>query len=73
MEGTPREIFELKQQALEIHDDLSPYEGQWVVIRDGHVVAYGRDTAKLRELPNVLDSDIFVTVPPPGLMFYEVN
>lgn len=51
-------------------DDLSPYEGEWVAVRDGKVVAHAKDEQTLRGNLNVRDSDDMYPVgaPPMGYM-----
>ena len=47
-------------------EDLSEYAGQWVALRDGHVVATDLDPVSLRENPDVTSTDEFVLVPRDG-------
>lgn len=54
--------LERSQQELAIEDDLAPYAGQWVAIRDGHVVAHDVDPARLEEHPAVEPTDLIVAV-----------
>lgn len=51
------------QQDAEVREDLSPYVGRWVALRDGHVVAAGDELAELRAKPEVHDDDVIVRVP----------
>jgi hypothetical protein len=48
------------------HEDLSPYAGQWVALRDGHVVASDIDAVALRANPEVGEDDMLVPVPRDG-------
>lgn len=50
----------LKEQRIAL-DDLTPYQGRWVALRDGHVVADGSDPLALRH--EVLQSDDLFYVP----------
>jgi Family of unknown function (DUF5678) len=54
------------QQAIMPREDLKPYAGQWVALRDGHVVASDLDPVALRDRPDVQDTDTLMPVPPPG-------
>lgn len=47
-------------------EDLSAYAGQWVALRDGHVVAADLDPVALRDNPDVRNTDEFVLVPRDG-------
>lgn len=51
------------QQDLYITDDLSPYRGSWVSIRDGKVVASALDPVELRNGPDHREDDLLVLVP----------
>jgi hypothetical protein len=53
---------EQAQRALSPQDDLAPYAGQWVALRNGHVVASGIDPESLREDPAVEPDDVIVPV-----------
>lgn len=44
-------------------DDLKPYAGRWVALRDGHVVADALDAITLRDDPTVHDDDMILPVP----------
>jgi hypothetical protein len=57
--------FERRQQELAIQDDLRPYEGQWVAIRNGHAVAHDFDLGRLYQSPDVDPGDLIVAVPSP--------
>ena len=56
----------LLEQDLEIVDDLTPFQGQWVAVRAGHVVASDVDPARLLKDPRVDPSDRLVAVGTPG-------
>ncbi len=55
-----------RQQAIMPREDLKPYAGQWVALREGHVVASDLDPVALRDRPDVEDTDTLMPVPPPG-------
>ena len=44
-------------------EDLAPFAGQWVALRDGHVVANDIDAVGLRNNPDVRDTDTLMPVP----------
>jgi hypothetical protein len=54
-------------------DDLTPYDGEWVAVRDGKVVAHAQDEETLRADPNVQDGDDMYPVGEPPSGFYLVN
>jgi hypothetical protein len=53
--------------------DLEHYDGQWVAVRDGVVVASDPDEARLRADPAVRDGDDVYPIgePPSGFYFLE--
>jgi hypothetical protein len=58
--------FEQAQQNALPKDDLTPYAGQWVALRDGHVIASDLDAVALRDNPVVTSEDALQPVPPSG-------
>ena len=53
--------------------DLEPYDGQWVAVRDGRVVAHADDEPALRADPEVQDGDDVYPVGEPPSGFYLIN
>ncbi len=53
----------IHQEDLAIHEDLKPYAGNWVALRNGKVVASALDSVELRDKPEVLDDDVLMPVP----------
>jgi hypothetical protein len=53
------------QQELTPKEDLTPYVGQWVALRDGYVVASDVDPLALRTHPDVREDDAILKVAPP--------
>ena len=51
------------QRDLTVEDDLTPYRGTWVAIRDGKVVANALDALELRDDPAVRENDWLLLVP----------
>ena len=64
------EELEKSQDELVVEDDLTPYAGQWVAIRYGHVVAHDVDPAHLRENPDVEPNDVILAVGNPAGGYY---
>jgi hypothetical protein len=50
-------------QEPQVQEDLTPYSGSWVAIRDGKVVASALDSVELRDNPDVREDDFFMPVP----------
>lgn len=50
-------------QSPKVLEDLTPYAGSWVAIRDGKVVASTLDPVELRDHPDVHDDDLLMPVP----------
>jgi hypothetical protein len=46
-----------------VRDDLTPYQGSWVAIRDGKVIAHDLDPIRLRDNEEVRETDFFLLVP----------
>ena len=51
-------------------EDLTPYRGQWVALRDGHVVASALDAVELRDRDEVQETDELLLVPAHGEGLY---
>jgi hypothetical protein len=60
---TVAERLQRGQQAAMPREDLTPYAGQWVALRDGLVVAAELDPLALRHRDDVRDDDILMPVP----------
>ncbi len=52
-----------EQQESMPREDLRPYAGQWVALRDGHVVACDIDAVALRNNEAVSETDTLIPVP----------
>lgn len=50
------------QEELVPAEDLAPYIGQWVALRDGRVVANDPDPARLIDSPDVHRGDVILLV-----------
>ncbi|MGH2902255.1 MAG: DUF5678 domain-containing protein [Solirubrobacteraceae bacterium] len=53
----------LDQTSLAPREDLRPYAGKWVALRDGYVVASAEDSVTLRDDPSVRETDQLLPVP----------
>lgn len=58
-------VKEIQREPL-VTDDLSPYTGTWVAIRDGKIIASALDPVELRDNPDVHNDDALMPVPPDG-------
>lgn len=56
---TPTDI----QSERFVTDDLTPYRGSWVAIRDGKIIDSALDPIELRDRPGVRNDDELVLVP----------
>jgi hypothetical protein len=54
-------------------DDLGQYEGKWVAMRDGSVVAHADDEETLRADADVAPTDLLFPVGEPPSGFYLIN
>ena len=54
-------------------DDLVEYDGKWVAMRDGRVVAHADDEETLRAHADVAESDLLFPVGGPPSGFYLIN
>ncbi len=50
-------------QDPQVREDLTPYAGSWVAIRDGKVVASALDSVELRDHPEVQEDDLLMPIP----------
>jgi hypothetical protein len=63
---TPQETFERAQRAGMPWMDLAEYEGEWVALRDGQVVASNLDVVALLDDAHVQGDDVLEPVPIDG-------
>ena len=54
-------------------EDLGPYEGGWVAMRDGKVVAAAADEDAVRSHADVTSTDLVFPVGEPPSGFYLIN
>jgi hypothetical protein len=62
---SPREQMTVaeSQQTMVPKEDLTPYKGRWVALRDGHVVADAHSAISLRNDDRVGVTDMIMPVP----------
>jgi len=53
-----------------VQDDLTPYRGSWVAVRDGRVVANAVEPVQFLNNPAVQEGDTIVLVPTEGAGLY---
>jgi Family of unknown function (DUF5678) len=61
--GKDHAMAVLDQASLAPKEDLRPYAGKWVALRDGYVVASADDSVSLRDDATVKESDQLLPVP----------
>lgn len=59
---TLREIEQQQRDSMP-KEDLSPFVGEWVALRNGRVVDHDSDFRSLRKKPGVREDDVTVRVP----------
>ncbi len=63
----------IQLEAAPIADDLQPFEGGWVAMRAGKVIAHGSDEPAVRGHPSVRHGDLLFPVGEPPSGFYLLN
>jgi hypothetical protein len=60
---------------MELHqaENLDPYDGSWVAMRAGRVVAHAADEPALRDHPDTRPEDLMFPVGHPVTGFYMLN
>jgi hypothetical protein len=56
-----------------LSQNLDDYDGQWVAVRDGTVVAHAPDEESLRSNAAVRDGDLLYPIGDPPSGFYLIN
>jgi hypothetical protein len=72
MDMTPEERFNRAQDDTLPKEDLTPYEGLWVALRNGYVIAADLDPRQVREHPAVRVDDVLLAVPWGGDTAFQV-
>jgi Family of unknown function (DUF5678) len=57
----------------ELSQNLDDYDGRWVAVREGKVVAAGDDEETVRADPAVRDGDLVYPIGDPPSGFYLIN
>lgn len=58
-----QESFREAQAKLDAKEDLAPYMGRWVAVRDGKVIASDLSLSALQSQAPVDSSDVFMPIP----------
>jgi len=58
-----QESFREAQAKLDAKEDLAPYMGRWVAVRDGKVIASDLSLSALQSQEQVESSDVFIPIP----------
>jgi hypothetical protein len=77
----PGDVEEIAEEAAETPSgfpdappgDLVHYDGQWVAVRDGEVIASADDEETLRSNPDVRPGDLVYPIGEPPSGFYLIN
>ena len=56
-----------------LSEDLQPYDGKWVAMRAGKVIAHGAEEQTVRAHPSTRDGDLIFPVGEPPSGFYLLN
>ena len=56
-----------------LSQNLDDYDGRWVAVREGQVVAHAGDEESLRADAAVRDGDLFFPIGDPPSGFYLIN
>jgi hypothetical protein len=62
--------LERLQEELSPKEDLSQYEGRWIALRNGHVIAVANDPTELRENAEVREDDGILLVGDPASGYF---
>lgn len=63
----------MTEQELPIAENLDPYDGKWVAMRNGKVVAHADDESSLRAHPALDPDDLVFPIGHPVTGFYMLN
>jgi len=62
-----------QKHTIPVPENLDPYEGRWVAMRDGKLVAHAEDEETLRAHPGLQKEDLLFPVGQPTTGFYLLN
>jgi len=63
----------MTEHAIPVPENLDPYDGRWVAMREGKLVAHAADEEGLRGHPAVEPADLVFPVGHPVAGFYLLN
>ena len=63
----------MKARSEPLSQNLDDYDGRWVAVRDGQVVAHAGDEESLRADEAVRDGDLLFPIGDPPSGFYLIN
>ena len=63
----------MTREATQLSQNLDDYDGRWVAVRDGVVVAHAEDEDTLRADRRVRDGDLLYPIGDPPSGFYLIN
>jgi hypothetical protein len=61
------------EEPAQLSQNLDDYDGCWVAVRNGEVVAHAEDEETLRADPAVRDGDLLYPIGDPPSGFYLIN
>ena len=61
------------KDAIPVAENLDPYDGRWVAMREGKVVAHAGDEKTLRAHPALEPGDLVFPIGHPVTGFYLLN
>jgi len=61
-------IADAQHHILTVNDNLEPFQGKWVLIRDGSVIAHAAQGIELQHLQE--DMDLIMPVPAQGIWIF---
>ena len=62
-----------EKHTIPVPENLDPYDGRWVAMRRGKVVAHAEDEGTLRGHPALEQGDLVFPVGHPATAFYLLN
>ena len=63
----------MREPAEPLSQNLDDYDGRWIAVRDGVIVAAGDDEASVRADAAVRDGDLVYPIGDPPSGFYLIN
>jgi hypothetical protein len=69
----PEEVEAGPEEPEPLSQNLDDYDGRWVAVRNGEIVAHGDDEESLRSQDAVRDGDLVYPIGDPPSGFYLIN